>query len=79
MAALEKGETLTAEDRAALLAWYRTFDPEWQALNKHVQEHLAQEPKPPLQKAMICSEGVSAIRTIRRAATIWSRRIFAAR
>lgn len=63
LAAQEKSETLTSEDRVALLAWFRTLDPQWQDLNRNVQEHLAQEPKPPLLKAMICSEGVTAIRT----------------
>lgn len=61
--ALERGENLTAEDRAMLLPWFRTIDTEWKTLDRRVQEHLASEPKPTLQKAMICSEGVSAIRT----------------
>ncbi len=49
-------------DMAVLLKWYRMKDPEWQRLNRRVAEHLAHEPKPKLQKTMICSEGVPAIR-----------------
>jgi mono/diheme cytochrome c family protein len=50
-------------DREALLGWARTLDPEWQRLNAQVQAHLAQAPQPTIQKMMICSEGVKAIRT----------------
>ena len=53
---------LSAADREALLSWARTLDPEWQRLNAQVQAHLAQAPQPSLQKMMICSEGVTAIR-----------------
>jgi cytochrome c553 len=50
------------EERAALLAWYRTHDPDWQRLTSAVQEHLKQAPKPQLTKVMIASEGLPAIR-----------------
>jgi hypothetical protein len=56
-------ERLPEADRKAVLAWYRTQDSEWQSLSRAIQEHQAKEPKPKLQKAMICSEGVPAIRT----------------
>jgi hypothetical protein len=52
----------SAEQTQAALTWYRTQDAEWQKLEKVVQDHLAQEPKPNLVKMMICSEGVPAIR-----------------
>lgn len=45
------------------MQYYKTTDPEWQALNVAVEQHEARRPKPSLQKAMICSEGVPAIRT----------------
>ena len=54
---------LNNETRPVMLRWYRTIDPQWQALNKRVQEHQAQEPKPKLQKTLICSEGIPAVRT----------------
>jgi len=54
---------LSGVDREALLAWAGTSDPEWQRLNAQVQAHLAQAPQPTLQKMMVCSEGVKAIRT----------------
>jgi hypothetical protein len=49
-------------DQKALLAWYRTQDPEWVRLNARVQEHLAQAPKPKLEKALISTEGLPAVR-----------------
>jgi mono/diheme cytochrome c family protein len=54
---------LAPADRDLLLGWARTLDPEWQRLNTQVQAHLAQAPQPSIQKMMICSEGVTAIRT----------------
>ncbi len=50
----------TREQMAAVLVWYRNLDPEWRKLNQPVQEHLAKQPKP--TKALICSEGVPALR-----------------
>jgi cytochrome c553 len=50
----------TPEQTATVLAWYRNIDPEWRKLNQPVQEHLAKQPKP--VKALICSEGVPALR-----------------
>ncbi|HZY85608.1 MAG TPA: PSD1 and planctomycete cytochrome C domain-containing protein [Gemmataceae bacterium] len=48
-------------DRAALLAWFRTTDKEWQRLNKQVEEHAkARERLVP--KALICSEGLKPLR-----------------
>jgi len=43
--------------------YYKTLDPEWQALQAAVAAHEAKRPTPSLKKAMICSEGVPAIRT----------------
>lgn len=54
---------LSDAQRQALLAWYKPLDPEWQRLNRAVQDHLASRPQPETIKAMICSEGVPAIRT----------------
>lgn len=51
----------TTED--GLRAWYKTTDPEWQALNRTVDTHAATKPTPTVQRGMICSEGVVAIRT----------------
>lgn len=50
------------EQIAALTNWFKTTDPDWQALNKKVQDHLAQKPKPKLSKALISSEGLPALR-----------------
>jgi cytochrome c553 len=52
----------TPEQVAALSAYYRQLDPDWQALHKPVQEHLKSEPKPKLTKVMVCSEGFTPIR-----------------
>jgi hypothetical protein len=46
-----------------LRKWYRTLDPRWQELSKVIEDHFKQAPKPALAKALICSEGVPAVRT----------------
>ena len=50
----------TAEQTATILSWYRTTDAEWQKRNKQVQDHHGK--KPPAVKALICSEGLPAVR-----------------
>jgi hypothetical protein len=52
----------TAPQKAALLKWYRTIDPEWKKLNQQLQDHLKKAPKPALVKALISSEGLPAVR-----------------
>ncbi|HZT81282.1 MAG TPA: DUF1549 domain-containing protein, partial [Gemmataceae bacterium] len=52
----------TGAQRAALLRWYRTQDPEWRRLSQKVEAHRQQMPKPRTVKALICSEGVPAVR-----------------
>jgi mono/diheme cytochrome c family protein len=51
-----------ATQTAELLAWYRHNDAEWQKLDRVVQDHLAKAPKPNLQKVLISSEGLPAVR-----------------
>jgi hypothetical protein len=45
-----------------LLAWFRTQDAGWRDLNRPVEAHLKTAPKPATVKAMICSEGLPAVR-----------------
>jgi hypothetical protein len=52
----------TPGDRALLARVVRERDWDWRALRDAVAAHEAQKPKPKTQKAMICSEGVPAIR-----------------
>jgi hypothetical protein len=52
----------TAAQAAALRAWYRTIDPDWQKLNKQAEDHLLKAPKPAKVKALISSEGLPAVR-----------------
>jgi hypothetical protein len=54
---------LTDHTLPALLAWYKHRNAEWLALNGKVEDHAALEPKPPLVKMLISSEGVPAVRT----------------
>ena len=49
--------------RAEFLRWFRTQDPNWLALQTKAAAHLAAAPVPPIQKALISSEGVPAVRT----------------
>lgn len=55
-------DALSQEEHAAVQEFYRTQDPEWLMRYRRVQQHLAQEPKPPMQKMLVCSEGVPAVR-----------------
>ncbi|GIW88507.1 MAG: hypothetical protein KatS3mg108_2831 [Isosphaeraceae bacterium] len=50
------------EQSAALLAWYRTIDLGWLALKQALDDHARAAPRPEGTKAMICSEGLPAIR-----------------
>ena len=52
----------SADDTAKLLAWYRGEDDELKKLNAAVAEHARVEPQPEKVKALICSEGVPAVR-----------------
>jgi len=52
----------TEAQKQALLAWYRQHDTGWQKLDQAVREHASKEPKPQLEKVMVCSEGVTPIR-----------------
>jgi hypothetical protein len=52
----------TDEQRAALLKWFRTTDPQWRELNQKVEEHARKAPPSPLVKALVCSEGLPAVR-----------------
>jgi mono/diheme cytochrome c family protein len=53
---------MTATERASVTRIYRTVDDEWRELNAAVLLHAAKEPRPQLVKALVCSEGVPAIR-----------------
>ncbi len=56
-------EKRSEAQRGVLLRWYgKTFDPEWQRLDKIIADHLAQTPKPSMTQVMVCSEGVTPIR-----------------
>jgi hypothetical protein len=52
----------TAEQSRALLAWYRTLDPDWRRLKAAEATHAANAPKPSVVKALISSEGLPAVR-----------------
>jgi mono/diheme cytochrome c family protein len=52
----------TAEQMASVMAWYRTIDPAWRALNGKRQAHLATAPKPATAKCLVATEGLPAIR-----------------
>ena len=46
----------------AILAWARTFDSTWRALNEKRLQHLAKAPRPTTVKALIATEGLAAVR-----------------
>ena len=53
---------LTADQRDLFLRWHRHLDKQWLALHQVVQEHARKVPQPKKIKALICSEGVPAVR-----------------
>ena len=53
---------LSDEQRTALSRWYQTLDPEWVTLNRAVEEHAKKAPASSKVKALICSEGLPAVR-----------------
>lgn len=52
----------SADERAAILDWFKTIDPGWKELHRKVEEHQAKAPKPTTVKALIATEGLPAIR-----------------
>ncbi|HEV3021835.1 MAG TPA: PSD1 and planctomycete cytochrome C domain-containing protein, partial [Pirellulales bacterium] len=52
----------TADDKVALLAWYRSLDDDWKTLNQAVEQHLVKMPTPKLTKVLITTEGLPAVR-----------------
>jgi len=55
-------EGRSAAEVDELLAWYKTIDPEWRAMNAAVEEHSKLAPKAKGEKAMISTEGLPAVR-----------------
>ncbi|MBY0229800.1 MAG: PSD1 and planctomycete cytochrome C domain-containing protein [Gemmataceae bacterium] len=53
---------LRQEDAAVLLKWYRTQDGAWRALDGKLQALRAKGPGTGLVKAMVCGEGLPALR-----------------
>ncbi|MBI2826580.1 MAG: PSD1 domain-containing protein [Planctomycetia bacterium] len=51
-----------AEDRPALVAWYRPLDPGWRELDAKVRDDARAAPQPTLTKVLITSEGLPAVR-----------------
>ena len=51
-----------AAEMQKLVEWYRPLDAEWQMLDAAVSAHAQLEPQPEKVTALICSEGVKAVR-----------------
>jgi hypothetical protein len=49
-------------DQARVLDWFRSIDDDWRSLNEAVEEHAKLAPRTEGVKAMICSEGLPAVR-----------------
>jgi cytochrome c553 len=52
----------TKDERAALVAWFAAGDARWKEMRKKLDDHERTAPKPQTLKAMICSEGLPAVR-----------------
>jgi hypothetical protein len=48
--------------RAAALDWYKTIDMNWRALNQDIEDHSKTKPTPEGVKALVCTEGLAAVR-----------------
>src|SRR5581483_3216167 len=59
----QSDKDLPEAETAALRKWAFTLDPHWQQLQKALDDHRNDEPKAAVVKALICSEGVPALRT----------------
>jgi hypothetical protein len=64
------------EQKATLLKWFRTLDPEWRRLDQAVQDHRKKEPKPQTVKVMVTSEGVKPIRLHTQGADFFDKTYF---
>ena len=54
-------EKRSPQQTAAVLAWYRTIDPEWQKLNRDGSMNiLAKAPKPQTTRVFVCKRGLDA-------------------
>ena len=53
---------LSAQDRLALLNWWKASEPGWQALHARVEAHSREAPQPKLTKVLVCAEGYPALR-----------------
>jgi hypothetical protein len=56
------GDKPAADDKRALLFWYRSIDDEWKKLNHAVEQHLAMKPAPKMTKVLVTTEGLPAVR-----------------
>ncbi len=52
--------SLTAKEKAAVLRWFRTTDSDWLELDAKIRTH--EKPKPKTVTALICGEGLKAVR-----------------
>jgi hypothetical protein len=52
----------TESQRATLVHWYRTIDPEWRKRNRAAAEHARKAPIPKVARALIASEGLPPLR-----------------
>ncbi len=50
------------KEKATLLKWYRSIDPQWGQFKAAVATHAKKEPQPEKANVLICSEGVPAVR-----------------
>jgi hypothetical protein len=50
------------EQKQSVLAWYKTIDLKWRSLNQDLEDHAKTAPAKEGMKAMICSEGIPAVR-----------------
>lgn len=55
-------ETLTSDERLAVLDWYKQIDTGWTEVEKRRASHAAEAPKPRVQKVLVATEGLPPVK-----------------
>ncbi len=70
------GLALNPTEKAAVFRWWRTTDASWRQLQRRVQEHARQAPRPTVTKVLVASEGVPPLRMHSQGADFFDKTYF---
>lgn len=69
-------EVISKEDRRVLMDWWKTTDPDWQALEAKRKNHAQLKPESNLTKVLVCAEGFPAVRMHTQGADFFEKTFF---